>query len=283
MSQQNNVNIHKIERVDESFYFDTKSIYDLVIYHDAPHFYCVSYSAERNKFVLQADFTVPDALSLRDVLTHTDIIKRDFRNVHYISSSAIQNIVPDAFYTDELAEELLVFHNALAPQHLLYKNNLELLQSQLVFAIDPVEIAAVRSRFPEVKFTHSGACLLNYLSALAFQGKLMLIHFHQSAIELVLMYGKTCQLYNKFDLRSPEDLMPIVTQVVEQFSLEPTQIQVLLSGNIEVASTQENTLKQYFTKVYFAPRDRRFAYTYRIEDDAQAHKFIALYAASLCE
>lgn len=283
MSQQNNVNIHKIERVDESFYFDTKSVYDLVIHYDGERFQCVSYSAERSKFVLQAEFTVPTELSLRDVLTHTDIIKRDFRTVHYICSSNIQSIIPDAFYDDVIAEELVGFHNSLGPEHLLYKNQLELLQSQLVFAINPVEIAAVRSRFPEVKFTHSGAALLNYLSVLAFQGYLMLVHYHQKSIEIILMKGKECLLYNQFDLVSKEDVIPVLKLVAEQFSLDPENLQVLLSGDIEIGSEEEINVKKYFSKVFFAPRDRRFAYTYRIEDDPQAHKFIALYAASLCE
>jgi hypothetical protein len=283
MSQQNNVNIHKIERVDESFYFDTKSIYDLVIHYDGERFQCISFSAERNKFVLQAEFTVPNELSLRDVLIHTDIIKRDFREVHYICSAKVQTIIPDAFYDDAIAEEMLAFHNPLNAEHLLYKNQLDLLQSQLVFAVSPVEIAAVRSRFPDVKFTHSGAALINYISALAFQGKLLTVHYHQKSIEVLLMNGKTCLLYNQFELTSKEDIIPILTQLVEQFNLVPEQLQVLLSGDIELNSEEEKNIKRYFSKVFFAPRDRRFNYTYRIEDDPQAHKFIALYAASLCE
>lgn len=283
MSQQNNVNIHKIERVDESFYFDTKSIYDLVINYDGERFQCVSYSAERKKFVLQAEFTVPKEFSLTDVLTHTDIIKREFRTVHYICNTPVQSLIPDAFYDDSLAEELVAFHNTLVPEHLLYKNQIERLQSQLVFGIRPVEIAAVRSRFPDVKFTHSGAALLNYISQLAFSGNLLLVHFHQFSIELILMKNKSCLLYNQFELKSKEDILPILIQVVEQFGLSPESLQILLSGDIEMDSETERNIKSYFSKVYFAPRDRRFMYTYRIEDDPQAHKFIALYAASLCE
>jgi hypothetical protein len=283
MSQQNNVNIHKIERVDESFYFDTKSIYDLVIYYDAERFQCVAYSAERSKFVLQAEFTVPAQLSLRDVLTHTDIIKRDFRTVHYITNSKIQSIIPDVFYDDTTAEQIVGFQNALVPEHLLYKNNINLLQSQLVFATHPAEIADVWSRFPEVKITHSGAALLNYLSALAYQGELLMIHYHQSSIELILMQGKSCLLYNQFDLANKEDIMLILTQLIEQFNLDASTLQVLLSGDIVINSIEEKIIKNCFNKVFYAPRDKRFSYTYRIEDDPQAHKFIALYAASLCE
>lgn len=283
MSQLNNVNIHKIERVDESFYFDTKSIYDLVINFDGEIFQCISFSEERNKFVLQAEFTVPSSLSLRDVLTQTDIIKRDFRKVHYICNSKLQSIIPDAFYEDEIAEEIVGLNNTLAPEHLLYKNQLELLQSQLVFGITPIEIADVRSRFSEVKFTHSGAALINYLSALAFQGYLLMLHFHQSKVELILMKGKTCLLYNQYDFEMKEDIVSILMQIVEQFKLSADSLQVLLSGNINKNSADEEMLKKYFNKVFFAPRDRRFNYTYRIEDDAEPHKFIALYAASLCE
>ncbi len=283
MSQQNNVNIHKIERVDESFYFDTKSIYDLVINFDGERFQCVSFSAERNKFVLQAEFTVPKEFNLRDILTYTDIIKRDFRTVHYICNTNVQSIVPDAFYEDSLAEELVSFHNTLVPEHLLYKNNIERLQSQLVFGIRPTEIAAVRSRFPEVKFTHSGAALLNYISHLAFKGKLMQIHFHQQSLELVLMNSKECILYNQFEFQSKDDILPIVMQVAEEFSLSKDELQVVLSGEIDLGSELEQTIKSNFSKVFYAPRDRRFTYTYRIEDDPQAHKFVTLYAASLCE
>lgn len=283
MSQQNNVNIHKIERVDESFYFDTKSVYDLVINYDGDIFQCVSFSAERNKFVLQAEFTVPSELSLRDVLVHTDIIKREFRKVHYICNSNLQSIIPDSFYEDDLAEEIVGFNNLLAPEHLLYKNQLELLQSQLVFGISPNEIADVRSRFPEVKFTHSGAALLNYLSALAFRGQLLLLHFHKAKLELIIMHGKSCQLYNQFEFEKKEDVVAILLQIIEQFNLKAEELQVLLSGDILKNSDDELLLKKYFPKLFFAPRDRRFEYTYRIEDDAEAHKFIALYAASLCE
>ena len=283
MSQLNNVNIHKIERVDESFYFDTKSIYDLVINYDGERFQCVSYSAERNKFVLQAEFTVPEAFSLRDVLTHTDIIKRDFREVHYICNTPIQTIIPDAFYEDSLAEELITFQNTIGPEHLLYKNQLERLQSQLVFGIQPAEIADVKSRFPDVKFTHSGAALLNYISQLAFTGHLMHVHFHQKTLEVILMHNKMCLMYNQFDVNNNEDILPVLKQIVEQFNLPTEKLQVLLSGEIELGSERETIVKSYFEKVFYAPRDRRFTYTYRIEDDKQAHKFIALYAASLCE
>lgn len=283
MSQLNNVNIHKIERVDESFYFDTKSIYDLVINYDGERFQCVSFSAERNKFVLQAEFTVPEAFSLRDVLTHTDIIKRDFREVHYICNTPIQTIIPDSFYNDALAEELISFQNTIGPEHLLYKNQLESLQSQLVFGIQPTEITEVKSRFPEVKFTHSGAALLNYISQLAFNGYLLQVHFHQSSVEIILMNSKSCLLYNQFEINTNEDIVPVLNQIVEQFNLPTEKLQILLSGEVEISSEREMVIKSTFQQVFYAPRDRRFTYTYRIEDDKQAHKFIALYAASLCE
>jgi hypothetical protein len=243
----------------------------------------VAYSAERNKFVLQAEFTVPAQLSLKEVLNHTDIIKRDFRTVHYICNSAIQTIIPDAFYDEDHVEEVVSFNNTLAPEHLLYKNQLERLQSQLVFAIRPTEIATVRARFPEVKFTHSGAALLNYISNLMNVGNTLFVHFHQKSIEVVLMKNKSCILYNQFELRSTEDILPILTQLAEQFGFNQEELQVVLSGDIELGSEKEIIIKSVFAKVFFAPRDKRFAYTYRIEDDAQAHKFISLYAAYLCE
>ena len=61
------------------------------------------------------------------------------------------------------------------------------------------------------------------------------------------------------------------------------ELHVVLSGEIDLGSELEQTIKSNFSKVFYAPRDRRFTYTYRIEDDPQAHKFITLYAASLCE
>lgn len=283
MSLQNNVNIHKIERVDESFYFDTKSIYDLVINYDGERFQCVAYSAERNKFVLQAEFTVPEQLSLKEVLHHTDIIKRDFRRVHYICNSVIQTIIPDAFYDEDHVEEIVSFNNTLAPEHLLYKNQLERLQSQLVFAIQPTEIATVRARFPEVKFTHSGAALLNYVLSLMNVGATMFVHFHQRGVEIVLMKNKSCLLYNQYELHSNEDVLTVLSQIAEQFGYHENELQVVLSGEIEIGSDREKIVKSTFSKVFFAPRDKRFAYTYRIEDDTQAHKFISLYAAYLCE
>ena len=197
MAEQNTLNIHKIERVDESFYFDKKATYDLIFKFNGNKFQAVSYNRDREKFVLQAEFQHIDGFKqYKEVLFQTDFLEYEFNKVYYISSSKKHALVPVPFSDVNTDELLLEFQNVNDEFSKVMKTDIQMLSAKIVFAQDVQELALVRSKFAEVNVLHSSACLFKYIQHLSFSGHAMFLNFNEDNFELVLMQNRNCILYN---------------------------------------------------------------------------------------
>lgn len=284
MAEQNTLNIHKIERVDESFYFDKKATYDLIFKFNGNKFQAVSYNRDREKFVLQAEFQRIDGFKqYKEVLFQTDFLEYEFNKVLYISSSKTHALVPTPFSDVNTDELLLDFQNTNEEFNKVLKSDIQLLNAKMVFAQDVQELALVRSKFADVQVLHSSACLFKYIQHLSFSGHAMFLNFNENDFELVLMHNRNCILYNYYSFESLEDLIYFPLFIAEQFGISKADLQIILLGDIEADDEKHTILKEYFQQIFFAPIDKTFEYTYRIERDPNIHRFAQLYSALLCE
>lgn len=284
MAEQNTLNIHKIERVDESFYFDKKAAYDLIFKFNGNKFQAVSYNRDREKFVLQAEFQRIDGFKqYKEVLFQTDFLEYEFNKVYYISSSNVHALVPTPFSDSNTDELMLDFQNVNEEISKVMSSDLPMINAKMVFAQDVQELALVRSKFPDLKVMHSSACLFKYIQHLSFSGHAMFLNFNEHNFELVLMHNRNCILYNYYSFESLEDLIYFPLFISEQFGISKSDMQIILLGDIEDGDEKHSLLKEYFNQLFFAPIDKTFEYTYRIERDTNIHRFAQLYSALLCE
>ncbi|MFN5705280.1 MAG: DUF3822 family protein [bacterium] len=284
MAEQNTLNIHKIERVDESFYFDKKATYDLIFKFNGNKFQAVSYNRDREKFVLQAEFQHIDGFKqYKEVLFQTDFLEYEFNKVYYISSSKTHALVPAPFSDVNSDELLLEFQNESEEITKILKSDIQLLNAKMVFAQDVQELALVRSKFPEVNVLHSSACLFKYIQHLSFSGHAMFLNFNEDNFELILMQNRNCILYNIYSFETLEDLIYFPLFIAEQFGISKADFHIILLGDIEANDEKHTILKEHFQQIFFAPVDKNFEYTYRIEKDTSIHRFAHLYSALLCE
>lgn len=284
MAEQNTLNIHKIERVDESFYFDKKATYDLIFKFNGNKFQAVSYNRDREKFVLQAEFQrIEGFRQYKEVLFQTDFLEYEFNKVFYISTSKTHALVPAPFSDVNSDELLLEFQNESEEITKILKSDIQLLNAKMVFAQDVQELALVRSKFPEVNVLHSSACLFKYIQHLSFTGHAMFLNFNEDNFELILMHNRNCILYNIYSFETIEDLIYFPLFIAEQFGISKADLQIILLGDIEANDEKYAILKEHFQQIFFAPIDKNFEYTYRIEKDKSIHRFAHLYSALLCE
>lgn len=284
MQEQITLNIKKLERVDESFYFDKHSTYDLIFKFNGNKFQAVSYNKERQKFVLQAEFHLLDGVKqYKEVLNQTDFLQRDFENVYYVSSSPIHALVPDAFFDANKTEELIAFQNTDVDLHKIVYSNIALLNAKMVYAMDIQELALIRSKFPDLKLLHSSACIFKYIQHLNYAGHAMFINFNEDQFELAVMHHKNCILYNTYKFNTIEDFIYFPLFITEQFGISKSNMQIILFGDVEQEDEKHQALMKYFSSVYFANIDKRFEYANRIEKDQSIHRFANLYHAMICE
>lgn len=284
MAEQNTLNIHKIEKVDESFYFDKKATYDLIFKFNGKKFQALAYNRDREKFVLQVEFQNIDGFNqYKEVLFKTDFLEYEFNKVYYISSAARFAIVPLPFSDVNTDELLLEFQNTNEDFSKTHKNEIQLLNSNIVYAIDVQELAMIRSKFSDIKIIHSAASLFKYIQHLSFSGYAMFLNVNEDHYELVLMHNKNCILYNIYKYENTEEFIYYPLYIAEQFGIEKSSIQIVMFGDIEQIDEKHQALQNYFSQIFFAPIDNTFEYSYKIAQDSNIYRFANLHAALLCE
>lgn len=285
MSQQLLASIVKTERVDESYYFDTKTTFNLSLEIADSYLRAVAYNIEREKFVLQAEYMHEDLhRGIKEVMKKTDFLQKDFVKVHYLSSSHVQTLMPVELFNPKKAEEYLNFNSNLAPDHLIYANPIRSINAMIIFAVRSTEVALMRGQFQQVRFTHIAEPLIEYAVALSRQDMVPQLYIHAGIGELFIMVfdrGKLL-LFNRFECKTKEDFIYFPLFICEQLNLFPSTLKLFLSGMIYKTDEKYNLLKNYFANIDFIGRTGTLNYSYKLEESEFAH-FAHLYMAELCE
>ncbi len=278
--------VTKSERVDESFYFDTKSSYQLTIQIEDGYFKAVAYSNEREKFVMQADFKFDNEEStLQEIIEKTDFLHRDYVDVRCIINSAQHTLIPKPLFSKNDSELWLSFNANLAPDHIIYHNFIPAIDSYVVYGIRSTIVAMVRRKFPEVKFIHTASTLVSY-SINHFRSTTqptLLINAHSNTLDVCLIKENKLLLFNSYSFQSPEDFIYYPLFITEQFQLNTENLLVKVSGLINKEMNEFQMLWKYFQFVDFCGKDSRSEYSYRLDGEMNTHQFLTLFAARLCE
>lgn len=285
MNQELSVSLRKKERVDESYYFDTKATFNLAIQVEEPYLRAVIYNNERQKFVVQAEFTADDLnTQLRVLLSKTDLFQKEFFRVKVYCSSPAHTLIPAELYDVSKQEEYLSFNNNLAPDQLIYTNHIKANNSYIIFALRSTEIALFRGRFPEVKFYHAATPMLEslLLQNKNKQGCKLYLHVEEKLVDIYAIENEGLKLYNQFNYHSIEDFVYYPLFVVEQLGFNPESTEVFISGNTSRTGNHFNILYKYFRHVNFLARNDNFQYAYKLDTD-EPHRFFHLYNLELCE
>lgn len=278
--------VEKAERVDESFYFDTKTPYHLFLQLDGSFFRAVAYSNVREKFVMQAAFSYDGKLeTLQEIFDKTDFLKRPYTKVRCMVSSQEHTLIPIMNGVSLDPETALGFNVNLSFNHVCLTNTIKGVDALLSFAMQKEIVAVVKNRFPQVEFIHSAASTISYSLELAKNHTEPMLHLilHEGALELCLINNGKLFLYNTFTYQTLEDLVYYPLFIAEQFNLNPTQLYLNLSGNVFPNSPEFEMIKKYFSVVHLAPLDIRSKYAIRMEEELIYPPFLTLFTARLCE
>lgn len=118
----------------------------------------------------------------------------------------------------------------------------------------PSEIATIfQQLFHSVTLSHAGSSVID--AALreykAERNPVLLVHPSAESMSITLVENGELKLFNYFEYRSPEDLVYYILFVVEQLKLRPTEVMVILAGQIQLHDESYNLLKSYVHSLTF--------------------------------
>ncbi|MDI1353573.1 MAG: DUF3822 family protein [bacterium] len=160
-------------------------------------------------------------------------------------------LAPGAFSESSEVKKLLSFStgNPLinrALQHTL--NNI-----QFLYTIDQDLLSLIEKTFPNAAIRHSGAINISlFMSQHSLINSDLYLTISNGLIELTAKRNQELLFYNVYNYSTNEDILYYVLFAMEQFTLDPLQCNMVISGEREVSDEVITHLKKYVKHLSFA-------------------------------
>lgn len=187
------------------------------------------------------------------------------------------SLVPTALFDDENKQSLLGFNHPVETTEKIHSDLLQNLDARNLYAISRDIEDQFRKQFPAVHFIHNATCFIEGLLVRNKNktGKKVFADFHSSYFEIVILKGSELLFSNAFSYKTAEDIAYYILFVYEQLHLNPEEIELVLSGEIEKTAKEHELLYTYIRHVKFSVLPDSFAYSYKF-DEVQPHRFFSL-------
>src|SRR2546421_440654 len=97
------------------------------------------------------------------------------------------------------------------------------------------------------------------------KSKKVFANFHSSYFEIVILEGRGLLFCNAFKYKTSEDIAYYILFVYEQLHLNPEEIELILSGEIEKTAKEHSLLYNYIRNIKFDTLHENFKYSYKFD------------------
>ena len=187
-------------------------------------------------------------------------------------------LVPNALFDEENKGSLLGFNHPVESDEKIHSDALQNLEARNLFTISKSLESEIRKQFVNVHFLHNAT---SFIEGLLIQNKnskekKVFANFHASYFEIVILDGRELLFSNAFTYKTSEEIAYYILFVYEQLNLNPEDIGLILSGEIEKTAKEHSLLYNYIRHVKFASLPDSFKYSYKFEE-VPAHTFFSLF------
>jgi hypothetical protein len=161
----------------------------------------------------------------------------------------------------------LNFNASVDGDHLVITDEIKSLNAKNIFALPLSLKTKLDAIYHNVSYHHVSSTLIDSLlmENKNKTTKKLFIHVQASYFNAVLIEGKNLLFYNTFNHHSTEDFIYYLLFVCEQLHLNPENVEVILIGEIEKASTIYSVTQKYIRNVKFGKRVDDADYCYQLQ------------------
>ncbi|MBI4945347.1 MAG: DUF3822 family protein [Bacteroidetes bacterium] len=271
-----------INLIDESFDPKKSNTYHLSILSNEKSLTFAVLDTDTNKYLVLQSFS--PTLKGEDILApfKAGSIYTSFKSVTCAVAHNNFTLVPFALFDEENKRSFLEFNHPVDNEEKIHSDTLNNLEAKNIFTISRSFEAELRKHFITVHFLHNST---SFIEGLLIRnknkkGKKVFSDFHSSYFEIVILEDGKLLFSNSFKYKAPEDIAYYILFVYEQLHLNPEEIELVLSGEIEKTEKEHALLYNYIRHVKFASPPEGFKYSYNF-DEIPNHKFFSLFTQYL--
>ncbi len=212
-------------------------------------------------------------------------LERQFKKVFFLMDHALSTLIPPPLFIENNMQQYLAFNHPIEASRPTHFNNLKNAHVVDVFSIPATIDKLVKKKWPNAQLLHSSSVIIESLS-INYKNKIgvntLFLNLRDEGFDLVYFKNKKLHFYNFFRFHTKEDFIYFLLSAMEELELNPEEVELILSGNIDKSSILYEMIYRYIRSSKFIERNDSFGYTYLL-DGLMGHKHYTLFNAQQCE
>ncbi len=278
-----------VDVTDESFDAGKAGDYHLsILLENEFHAFAVLDKKSNKYLLLRKTVTKTGALDFSSITSLTK--STNWGSISLSIANSKFSLIPTPLFDDSSKQSLLGFNHIIDEDEKIHSDKLKNTETRNVFTISRKLEAEIRKEFPTALIIHCATALID---GILFQNKnhflenpkknteMVFANFYHTFFEVVIFKAGQLVYNNAFQYKSAEDIAYYILFIYEQLHLNPEEIELIVSGEIEKIAEEHSLLYNYIRHITFASLPDAFKYSYKF-DDIQKHTYFSLLNQYLC-
>jgi len=225
------------------------------------------------------------SLQLKDLYSRHNWLSQPFQSVKLLLENNKSTLIPSPLFDETETSAFSKFNFTLTDDEILLFHKLNNLDAYILYPFSSILSETVNELFPtHSKFSLSGVFIeaLLIINKNINSLKRIYVNSRINYLDIAILDGRKLLYYNTFGYRTKEDFIYYVIFVIEQLRLNPEEIELILSGNVDKNSRIFEIVYKYIRNVSFQRKTESFNYSYVI-NEIPPHHYFNLINLELCE
>lgn len=210
---------------------------------------------------ITADQSIADQLD--KIVADHEWLGAGFKRVDASIVTERFTLVPAAFFDSTKISDYLKFNHPVSEDDLIVNDVLRNAEARNVYAMDAKLEKSLKKISSSVRIRHHFSPLIERTLSVNKNkaARRALAHVQNQRFDLVISEGGKLLLANSFTFQTSEDFIYYLLFACEQLKMNPEELDLEITGEIETDSALSNIAKKYIRNVHFGQRpvEARFA------------------------
>ncbi|NOX84714.1 MAG: DUF3822 family protein [Chlorobi bacterium] len=277
---------------DKSFQETKTEDYILSILIGSQDFVFTLYHPEKRTFIGFEKYPFGELKNARSIDSGlSELLKKrywldsSFYQINVIYDNDLNTLIPLSLFIEKERSVYLRFNHPGQKDNSAEYDLLKNLEMANVYYMPVQAINKAVELWPETRFYHYSSVLLQSL-AINYKNKTednkLFVNLREGVFDVVNFKTGKLNFYNAFRYKSDEDFIYFLLATIEQLKLNPEDVGVILSGNIEKGDPKYEMVYRYIRHFEYIERNETFRYSYVMEE-LGFPKYYVLFNVIQCE
>lgn len=250
------------------------------------------FNPDKNKFIGLQAYHFPDVdnfLQLPSlfgqILNQQPWFAYPFKDVNVLIQNKFATLIPQALFDPNHKNLYLGFNHPFQENSRIVFDHLKNIGAYMVYYAPNPLVEKVKDFWANARIMHFSTAMIESLSANfknKFDANTLFLNIQDNSFDLVQFNQKNLQFYNQFLFNTKEDFIYFLLLSIEQLSLNPEKVNLMMMGKIDKTSPNYDMIFRYIKNFRFIDVNKNFQYSYLLDQINKHHHYVH-FNSMLCE